>query len=125
MSRTNKGMTLVVMPLFFVVLSNLYTMIHEYDITNKRKSVLVLENGTRQMCYISEGTVAIVAKSETEKWATIYAIETKSDKRNQGYASQMLEYLKDKYKDYNFGCTVALNNTMKHLLEKHQIKEYN
>lgn len=97
-------------------------MIQEHNITN---SALYIQNDDVQMkSFNNEGCMAIVAISEKHKWTTIYQIETKLNMRNQGYASNLLEFLKDKYKDYNFGCSVALNKTMEHLLHKYNIKEY-
>ena len=46
--------------------------------------------------------------------------------RNQGRTQAVLSVLKRKYEaeQYEFGCTVALNPTMAHILEKLKIKEY-
>ena len=70
--------------------------------------------------YKENGVEALVA--EGEGWATIYTVE--STDRGKGYCQQLLCKLKEIYKDVRFGCTVALNPTMKHILNKLQIIEY-
>lgn len=70
--------------------------------------------------YRENGVEALVA--EGEGWATIYTVE--SSRPNKGYCQQLLLKLKEIYKDVNFGCTVALNDKMKHILQKLEIKEY-
>lgn len=70
--------------------------------------------------YRENGVKAIVA--EGKNWATVYTIE--SSNPNKGYCQQLLSSLKRIYKDVDFGCTVALNPTMKHILQKLNIKEY-
>lgn len=74
--------------------------------------------------YKENGVTALVAEGEDngQKWATIYVVE--SSDRNKGYCQQLLLKLKEIYKDVKFGCTVALNPTMKHILQKLNIKEY-
>lgn len=60
------------------------------------------------------------------KWATIYEVVCEPIFRNQGRTQAILSVLKRKYEaeQYEFGCTVALNPTMKHILTKLNIKEY-
>ena len=60
------------------------------------------------------------------KWATIYEAVCEPNFRNQGRTQAVLSVLKRKYEadQYEFGCTVALNPTMAHILEKLKIKEY-
>lgn len=60
------------------------------------------------------------------KWATIYEVVCEPIYRNQGRTQAILSVLKRKYEadQYEFGCTVALNPTMKHILTKLKIKEY-
>lgn len=70
--------------------------------------------------YEENGVSALVA--EADGWATIYTVE--STIQNKGYCQQLLLKLKEIYKDVDFGCTVALNPKMKHILEKLEIKEY-
>lgn len=67
-------------------------------------------------------TVAEGKHKNGKKWATIYDIQ--SGERGKGHATKLLLALKDFYKDWDFGGTVALNDTMKHLYEKTGIKEY-
>ena len=70
--------------------------------------------------YQENGVSVLVA--EGEGWATIYTVE--SGIPDKGYCQQLLLKLKEIYKDVDFGCTVALNPKMNHILEKLQIKEY-
>lgn len=70
--------------------------------------------------YVENGVEALVA--EGDGWATIYTVD--SSIPNKGYCQQLLLKLKDIYKDVNFGCTVALNDKMRHILQKLEIKEY-
>ena len=60
------------------------------------------------------------------KWATIYEMVCEPNFRNQGRTQAVLSVLKRKYEaeQYEFGCTVTLNPTMAHILEKLKIKEY-
>lgn len=60
--------------------------------------------------------------AEGDGWATIYVVYSES--RGKGYCQQLLTKLKDIYKDVRFGCTVALNPTMRHILDKLNIEEY-
>lgn len=69
--------------------------------------------------YRENGVEALVA--EGDGWATIYTIE--SFNQNKGYCQRLLLQLKEVYKDVDFGCTVALNDKMKHILQKLCIKE--
>lgn len=76
--------------------------------------------------YMYKSCVANVAEGIEEdgsKWATIYTVE--SSEPNQGHCQTLLQWLQYRYKDYDFGCTVALNDTMRHILQKLNIKEYN
>lgn len=70
--------------------------------------------------YRENGVEVLVA--EGDGWATIYTVD--SSMPNKGYCQQLLLKLKEIYKDVNFGCTVALNDKMKHILQKLEIKEY-
>lgn len=70
--------------------------------------------------YCENGVEVLVA--EGDGWATIYTVD--SSIPNKGYCQQLLLKLKDIYKDVNFGCTVALNDKMRHILQKLEIKEY-
>ena len=67
---------------------------------------------------------AEIASNNKQKWATIYVIETEPKFHNQGFASAFLEEFKKEFQGFRIGCTVALNDKMRHLLEKHQIHEY-
>lgn len=70
--------------------------------------------------YRENGVEALVA--EGDGWATIYTVE--SADQGKGYCQQLLLKLKDIYKDVKFGCTVALNDKMRHILQKLEIHEY-
>ena len=70
--------------------------------------------------YRENGVEVLVA--EGEDWATIYTVD--SSIPNKGYCQQLLLKLKDIYKDVRFGCTVALNDKMRHILQKLEITEY-
>ena len=59
---------------------------------------------------------------EEKDWATIYHIE--STNPNKGECQECLRLLKEKYKDKMFGCSIALNPKMQHILKKLKIKEY-
>ena len=54
--------------------------------------------------------------------ATVYICE--SENPGHGEMQMLLKLVKNIYKDKTFGCTVALNETMKHILQKLGIKEY-
>ena len=69
--------------------------------------------------YRENGVEVLVA--EGDGWATIYTVD--SSIPNKGYCQQLLLKLKEIYKDVNFGCTVALNDKMRHILQKLEIKE--
>jgi hypothetical protein len=60
--------------------------------------------------------------SEGDDWATIYNIQSANP--GNGEAQEALMILKNLYSDKRFGSTVALNPTMKHILEKLEITEY-
>jgi hypothetical protein len=70
--------------------------------------------------YRENGVEVLIA--EGEGWATIYTVE--STDQGKGYCQQLLLKLKDIYKDVSFGCTVALNEKMSHILQKLNIHEY-
>ena len=78
--------------------------------------------------YKANHVQAIVAEGveNGRKWATIYEVICEPMFRNQGSTQAVLSALKRKYEadQYEFGCTVALNPTMAHILEKLKIKEY-
>ena len=78
--------------------------------------------------YKANHVQAIVAEGveNGRKWVTIYEVVCEPNFRNQGRTQAVLSVLKRKYKadQYEFGCTVALNLTMAHILEKLKIKEY-
>lgn len=83
-------------------------------------------NGMVGIDYMYKSCIAEVAtgtKEDGTKWATIYTV--KSSEENQGHCQTLLGWLQYRYKDYDFGCTVALNDTMRHILQKLNIKEYN
>lgn len=85
--------------------------------------------GGMRLLEYSANHVRVVIAEGTEngrKWATIYEVICEPMFRNQGRTQAILSALKRKYEahDYTFGCTVALNATMKHILEKLNIKEY-
>lgn len=63
-----------------------------------------------------------VEVAEGKGWATIYTVESRYP--NQGHCQALLSKLKEIYKDVEFGCTVALNDKMRHILNKLEIKEY-
>ena len=67
-----------------------------------------------------------ITEKEDKKWATVYMIETEPAHRNEGQAQTLLATLKHDFEreGYEFGCTVALNDTMKHILQKLNITEY-
>lgn len=70
--------------------------------------------------YRENGVEVLVA--EGDGWATIYTVD--SSIPNKGYCQQLLLQLKEIYKDVRFGCTVALNDKMRHILQKLEITEY-
>lgn len=70
--------------------------------------------------YRENGVEVLVA--EGDGWATIYTV--KSTTPNKGYCQRLLRKLKDIYKDVDFGSTVALNEKMRYILQKLEIKEY-
>lgn len=66
-----------------------------------------------------------IAKIGTgEDWATIYSID--SDEQGKGHGSELLIKMKRHYEEQGkeFGSSVALSGSMKHLLLKLKIKEY-
>ncbi len=58
-------------------------------------------------------------------WATVYHIQSK--KEGKGHATKLLIHMKKYYEDRKkiFGSSVALNDRMKWILQKLNIKEYN
>lgn len=77
-------------------------------------------------CFKLEGCIAEVSVNDTEKWATVYSIETVPSERNRGLATELMKQLKKIFEDkgYKFGGTVALNPAMKRVYEKSGVKEY-
>jgi len=57
-----------------------------------------------------------------DSWATVYICE--SSNPGHGEMQTLLSLVKNIYRNKDFGCTVALNETMKHILQKLGIKEY-
>jgi len=59
-----------------------------------------------------------------DNWATIYSIE--SDEQGKGHCQELCKQAKEYYSQHEkvFGSTVALNPTMKHILIKLEIPEY-
>ncbi len=59
-----------------------------------------------------------------DDFATLYSIESKV--KGKGYATFVLSEAKKYYEDKgkSFGGTVALNDTMRHIYNKLEIKEY-
>lgn len=66
--------------------------------------------------------VATGIKEDGSQWATIYTVE--SSEPNQGHCQTLLRWLQYRFRDCDFGCTVALNDKMRHILHKLNIKEY-
>lgn len=60
--------------------------------------------------------------AEEDDWATIYSVE--SSNQGKGECQECLKLLKEKFCNKRFGCTVALNERMRHILQKLQIHEY-
>jgi ribosomal protein S18 acetylase RimI-like enzyme len=60
-------------------------------------------------------------------WATLYFIETKSEDRGKGNASELLRAAKVFYEanGKKFGGTIALNETMRDIYKRLEIEEYN
>lgn len=94
----------------------------EFDTLSKE---ILFREGLVGIDYKYKSCVAEVATGTREdgsKWTTIYTVE--SLEPNQGHCQTLLRWLQYKYKDYDFGCTVALNDKMRHILGKLNIKEY-
>lgn len=93
-------------------------------ITCKRRNIC----GMELFVYEADHVEVVIAEGDENgrKWATIYQVECEPEFRNQGRTQAILSVLKRKYEThgYTFGCTVALNPTMKHILTKLKIKEY-
>lgn len=81
-----------------------------------------MEKITLEFGYIYREKGVEVLVAEGEGWATIYTVD--SSIPNKGYCQQLLLQLKEIYKDVRFGCTVALNDKMRHILQKLEITEY-
>lgn len=75
-----------------------------------------LDNWTHKSCEAMIGT--------GDDWATIYMIS--SSEKGKGHASELLAEMKKHYEAQGkiFGSSVALNNGMRRLLIKFNIKEY-
>ena len=57
-----------------------------------------------------------------DNWVTIYHIE--SSEPNKGHATELLTEARKHFVGKTMGSSVALNNTMRHLLRKLKIPEY-
>ncbi len=59
-----------------------------------------------------------------DDWATVYSIQ--SDEQGKGHCQELLKQAKEFYSQHGkvFGSTVALNDAMKHILQKLEIVEY-
>lgn len=57
-------------------------------------------------------------------WATIYSISSSDE--GKGHCQELCKYLKEFYTECGkvFGSTVALSSSMKHILQKLEITEY-
>lgn len=66
--------------------------------------------------------VATGIEEDGSQWATIYTVH--SSEPNQGHCQTLLRWLQYKFRDYDFGCTIALNDKMRYILQKLNIKEY-
>jgi hypothetical protein len=86
------------------------------EIEKVNKLGMELEQWTNKSC------VAEVGVGDT--WATVYYIESKEE--GKGHATELLKEAKKHYEGEGkvFGSSVALNERMRHLLVKLNIKEY-
>jgi len=75
-----------------------------------------LDGWTHKSCKANIGT--------GNDWATIYSID--SSEQGKGHATELLTEMKNYYetKGKKFGSSVALNEKMRHLLQKLNIVEY-
>lgn len=75
-----------------------------------------LDEWTHESCVASIGI--------GDNWATIYSIE--SSEKGKGHATELLMEMQNYYKIQRkqFGSSVALSDTMSHLLKKLNIPEY-
>ena len=71
-----------------------------------------------------KGVTGTLTEVEEEGWATIYSV--KSSTTGKGQCQECLRLLKEHYeaKGLRFGCSVALNPAMRHILQKLGIHEY-
>lgn len=71
---------------------------------------------THKSCIANVGT--------GDTWATIFYIE--SYEQRKGHATALINHMKDYYEKQNkvFGTSVAISNSMKHLVAKLKLKEY-
>lgn len=69
---------------------------------------------------------AMVYADDVDMWATVSFIETHPDFRNQGEATELMDFLKRLYhiSGHDFGGTVALNPAMSRVYEKTGVREY-
>lgn len=60
------------------------------------------------------------------KWATVYQVETDPRYRNNGYCQALLSKLKNVFevRGYDFALWCPMNDTIKHIVEKLEIKVY-
>ncbi len=77
---------------------------------------MLVDNWTNKSCDAMIGV--------GEDWATIYMIS--SDEQGKGHATELLIEMKKHYEAQGkvFGSSIALNNTMRHILQKLNIVEY-
>jgi hypothetical protein len=67
-----------------------------------------------------KGVTVYVA--EGDDWATIYLVQ--SENEGKGECQELLKLLKKRFKDKDFGGSVALNPIMRHIYRKLKIPEY-
>lgn len=85
----------------------------------------IYHNGIEVEFWEHKSCTAQVGKSIKGKWATVYYVE--SEHPGNGHATELLAILKSHYEGQGleFGSSIALNDRMRYLLEKLQIREYN
>lgn len=78
---------------------------------------MLVDEWTHKSCRAHVGT--------NDSWATIYMIA--SDEQGKGHGTELLIEMKKHYEaeGKEFASSVALSASMKHLLQKLAIKEYN